>query len=202
MDRQTRLSDLDDILEEIDLLTINDKPITIYTRTVKEVSGLIDPLMDPLENQTLLRLVFVGIIFALEGYLGHVFYKQITSDAKSMRRFFETTPHFKEIKFSGDQLFTLYENTSSMAKEVIEKIIWHRIDVAKNLYRDSLGIEFPKNISEVLKAVVIRHDIVHRNGITKQGDAVVLTPDNVLALKKAVTKLVHDIDDQVFPMPF
>jgi len=51
-------------------------------------------------------------------------------------------------------------------------------------------------MTELLKAVQIRHDFVHRNGRTADGTEIILTPDQITRLIKLVQNLIEGIEAQ------
>ncbi|MNV84639.1 hypothetical protein D3C71_1785280 [compost metagenome] len=64
------------------------------------------------------------------------------------------------------------------------------------MYRDVLDIDFGE-IGWLFKAILIRHDCVHRNGVDKEGTPTGLGEDDVVELIKKCAGLVANIDDQV-----
>jgi hypothetical protein len=66
---------------------------------------------------------------------------------------------------------------------------------AKSMYKDTLDGDF--GISEVSKAIPIRHDIVHRNGKQKDGALAIIGKEDIEELLQNVEKMVNEIDGQV-----
>ena len=60
-------------------------------------------------------------------------------------------------------------------------VIYHDLPKVSGMFRDALGIELP-NIGEIYKSVFIRHDLVHRNGKTKDGDQHAIKQENIASL--------------------
>jgi len=75
-------------------------------------------------------------------------------------------------------------------------MLWHRLNEVGRLYRNTLGVQFPQDMKELLEAVQIRHDFVHRNGRTAEGKELSLTVEQVKELIKIVEKLVEEIELQ------
>ena len=63
---------------------------------------------------------------------------------------------------------------------------------------DSMGIDVGV-IKDLCKAVLIRHDIVHRNGKDKDGKVHVITKENVEQLCAQVNNFIYNIERQLPP---
>jgi hypothetical protein len=75
-------------------------------------------------------------------------------------------------------------------KTPLIEVVWHRFDKVERTYRDTLGIEFPRDMKELHKAIFVRHDCVHRNGKTNEGEEHVLNEQDIKNLLAAAEKLV------------
>ena len=65
------------------------------------------------------------------------------------------------------------------------------------MYRATLGIEFPDDLSAIFRAILTRHDIVHRNGKTKDGNEILITSQDLTSLVGAVEAFVQHVDTQL-----
>ena len=72
------------------------------------------------------------------------------------------------------------------------EIIYHNLDKVQNMYVATFEITFP-DIAELSKLVVTRHDLVHRNGKTKEGEEVIVDKDVVNDLIAKISKFVEEI---------
>ena len=61
------------------------------------------------------------------------------------------------------------------------------------MYRHVLGIEFPDS-PPIFRAIKVRHDLVHRNGKTKNGEPIPIDKGHVLALTREVDQFLRQID--------
>jgi dTDP-glucose pyrophosphorylase len=62
------------------------------------------------------------------------------------------------------------------------------------MFQDTLGVRFPSNMKALYKAVLWRHDFVHRNGRTMNGEDNLLDEHDVRNLVKAVESFVSDVE--------
>lgn len=76
-------------------------------------------------------------------------------------------------------------------------VVWHNFKHIIPMYKATLDIEFPENMDKYFRAVLIRHDIVHRNGKTKEGKQIPITQTDISDLIQSVKDLVQSIDLQL-----
>jgi hypothetical protein len=143
------------------------------------------------------RLLYVNVITAMETYLSDAFIKTVMNDDHLLRRFIETTPEFQKEKIPLSDIFRTMEGIKGEAQYYLANIVWHRLEKVKKLYNSTLEIEFPQDLKKLFSAVVLRHDIVHRNGKTKDGKDLLIISSDVRDLIKTVEVFVLHIDEQL-----
>jgi hypothetical protein len=147
--------------------------------------------------QPLLRLLYANVITALETYLFYFFYAAIQDDNNLFRKFVEMNPDFIKRKMNLSDVFTEYENIDQTVREYLIAISWHNLPRVKPLYEGVLKIKFnDAKMREILTAVAIRHDIVHRNGKNKNGVEMVLTREQIIPLISHVKDFVELIENE------
>ena len=87
------------------------------------------------------------------------------------------------------------EESQRKARAHLSDVVWHHLARVKPMYRDTLGIYFPNDIGLLFRAVLTRHDIVHRNGKTKAGVDIIITAAEVRTLIEAVEAFTMAIDE-------
>ncbi|QVI74885.1 HEPN/Toprim-associated domain-containing protein [Pseudomonas syringae] len=148
-------------------------------------------------NHTLAKLLFSGVITALETYLSDTMRKLIFNNQSVIRRYVEFEESFqKKIKISD--IYTTLEKIEKDVSALLDKTSFHNIEEISKLYKGVLIVNFPRDETlELKKAVEIRHDIVHRNGKTFKGEYRNITEHNVIALISSVVSFLQNIDDQI-----
>ena len=143
------------------------------------------------------RMLYVNVITALTTYLSDAFISTVLSSPGLMRRFLETTPEFRSEKMVFTDAFKTLEDVERKARACLADRVWHHLPQLRQMYRDSLGIKFPAETGAVFRAVLKWHDIVHRNGKTKDDAEVLVSSEDVARLIQTVEELVQDIDVQL-----
>ena len=129
----------------------------------------------------------------METYLSDAFTNTVLNDSALLRRFFETTPEFKKRKFTLSDLFTEFGGIEETAKQHLRQLLWHDLARVKPKYRYALNVEFP-DATPIFRAIKVRHDLVHRNGKTKDGEALPIDKGHVIALAREAELFVQEID--------
>ena len=70
------------------------------------------------------------------------------------------------------------EQLDSTVKKTILDTIFHNLPIIKKMYEDTFSINFP-SIKKMYNYVLLRHDLVHRNGKTKDGKDVEIDDDYI-----------------------
>jgi len=148
-----------------------------------------------LEN-ILLRQIYIGLIGTMETYLSETFIKNVIDKEEYLRNFVETHHDFKKRKFELREIFNKNENLIEIAKTVMLDTIYHNLPIIQNMFRNTLKIDFP-SIGKLHQAVLKRHDLVHRNGETKDGQSLVVSKDELTVLMKDLTDFVDKIESQI-----
>jgi len=140
----------------------------------------------------LLRQIFIGIIGTLEAFLSDVFINLTIDNDEYFRNFIESHPSFKSTKIELSEIFNQSEKLKETAKKVMIDTIYHKLESVYRMYSETFKIEFP-NISEMSKYIAMRHDLVHRNGRTKEGEIVTINREVINNLSNEVEVLVYEL---------
>lgn len=138
------------------------------------------------------RQLYITAIGALETFLSETFINVTNENSDYFRNFVETYPNFKERKFQLNEIYGEYDKLQDTAKKEMLEVIYHNLAKVRNMYVSTFKIEFP-DISELSKAVNTRHDLVHRNGKTKDGADVTVNKEIVTELLNQISIFVEHI---------
>ncbi len=187
--------DYDDFL--VDDIALISEYHSNFISAIHDIEKLLETEVEGSVADCFYRLLFVNVITAMETYLSDAFINTVVHDPALMRRFIETTPEFQSEKVALSDVFSALEKIEQKANGLLVDVVWHNLERVKPMYRDTLGIEFPKDIGAVFRAIVKRHDIVHRNGKTKTGEGIPIVRQDVIDLITSVQAFVHDVDTQL-----
>lgn len=185
---------------EFEAITENNDYSKSFYSEIENIESLLTLEIPTSElKNTLYRQVYISVISTLETYLSSAFINRTFDSEDNLKRFVCTHPIFKNQKFDISQIFDKYDEIENIAQKVMLDTIYHNLPIVRNMYRDTFNISFP-DFSEIYKAVLTRHDLVHRNGYTKSGEIVEVNKGVINELinnvKSFVRKLVTELDKQ------
>jgi len=131
------------------------------------------------------QLLYQNAITVTEVFLCDLFINRIMRNEKYLRRFVATNPAFQQEKVSISQVYEVMENIEKKVRKFLVSLVWHRLHIVKDIYQKTFEIVFPE-IAVLISAIQIRHDIIHRNGKTVEGEAILVKRQEVLDLITAI----------------
>ena len=165
-----------------------------FLSNLEVIKSLLDTKVEDALELHFLRLLHVNTITALETFLSDAFINTVMNDRSLIRKFVETNPDFKKQKFSLNEVFERFDQIDNEVKRYLLEIMWHNIEKVRPMYRDTLGINFPSDLGNIFRAIAVRHDIVHRNGRTKEGEETPLSREDLQRLIEEIRAFADTID--------
>jgi len=178
-----------DISESIAFTTAND--------SLNKIIALLPSVpVDVNLKTTFYNLLYSNAIAIFEAYLSDTLISTTLSKESYLRKFVETFKDYQTVSFCLNDLFEKKDNITDIVKRSLQDIIYHNIAKVSGIYQDTLNITFPQ-CKEIYKAVVFRHDIVHRNGKTKDGDIVQMNENSVQEIVEKIREFIENINTQM-----
>ncbi|PFE28523.1 hypothetical protein CN279_04730 [Bacillus anthracis] len=148
-------------------------------------------------SKTFYQLLFANVIASMETYLSDAFIITVLSKKEHIRKLIETDPEFQKRKIGFSEIFKSMEEIQDTISDYLLNIIYHNVWKVKSMYSSVLEIKFPDDLESVSKAVMMRHDIIHRNGKQKDGTQINIGKEEVLKCIKDVSFLIGHIDKKI-----
>lgn len=145
----------------------------------------------PLET-ILKRQLFISVIGALETFLADTFINLTFDNEEFFKNFVETHPDFKQRKFELREIFAEIAKLRETAKKVMLDMIYHNLPTISSMFIATFKAPFP-NIKSMYALVLTRHDLVHRNGKTKDGVEVTTDTAAIEKLIDETTSFVNEL---------
>jgi hypothetical protein len=145
--------------------------------------------------KTLQKQIYIGAITCLETYFSDALVNKVLSSQEFLQSFISKYD-FGEKKIGINQLFEYVNNAEKIAKSAMLEVLYHNLPKVSQIYKAVIGIEFPK-FSKIAKAVITRHDLVHRNGKTKEGKEVEISKEIVNTVINDVEIFIREINQRL-----
>ena len=120
----------------------------------------------------------------------------VLHDSESLRQFVETYHDYKKEKFELREVFSRFDSIREHVHRTLRDIIYHDLPKVAGIYGEACGIELT-DFGNLMQSIFIRHDIVHRNGKTKDGTAHTISSEQLENLCVAVETFVDKVAEQV-----
>ena len=175
----------------------NKNSLTSFREEIENLKRLNDiELADKNLEGILKRQIFIGAFGTLETFLSDTFINLTTNNDTYFRNFIETYPEFRQRKFELREIFLEHDKLKDTGKKVMLDIIYHDLPKVKEMYRATFKINFPE-LKIIIKSVQTRHDLVHRNGKTKDGDPVTIDKASAFGLIDKINIFVETIASEL-----
>lgn len=195
-----QIDEMEDDYTEKDQLEAILSNTTFHLTFLDEIANLriLNKLSVPNQKakKTLKRHLYVGAIACLETYLSDAFINTVLSNQNYLNSFFTSFKDFKYQKLGMNEVIDVANKAEEIAKKAMLEVIYHNLPKVSKMYEGTLNIVFP-NFSEIYKAVLIRHDLVHRNGRTKEGKEINIDNMMVDDIISKVEKFISEIDQKL-----
>ena len=184
---------------ELDAILSNSEFNVTFNSAIDKIRKLNRILVEDASIEQLLKNnLFVSIIAAMETYLSDAFINTIDKkNERYLRQFVDAFKKYQERKIKLSEIYIFYDSIKSDAIKELKDITFHNLEQSKYLYGKSLNVNYPDDLGSLFKIVEKRHDIVHRNGKTKDNIEVNVTFDEIEDTIAEITNFIDFIDGQV-----
>lgn len=173
------------------------KQLEIYKKVTNDIVALLRMDVPNERRSTLHNMLYAQVVTAIEAYLSGIFIHTVINSEQLIRKLVESDPDLAKRQFSLKEIFTQWEELKFLVARYLKDLIFHDIKKIKPMYHSVLGIDFG-DVSWLFKAVLIRHDCVHRNGFDKDGKQNEINSGAIIDLVKSCTALVAAIEEEIF----
>jgi len=194
-------------LEELKNIIIEEKFLQKYSKIITdyfiEFKNSINNIQKLVEIQSIdkslqphfFNMLYSSVITSLETYLSDALKFHLSNNEEFLIRFVETFKDFKNIKCDFNDIFNLCNSIENRVEESLSILLYHNLPKIKGIYKATFQIDF-QPIDEIMNAISIRHDLVHRNGKKSDGTHHIITQEDIKKLSNQVLLFVENIEKQ------
>lgn len=167
-----------------------------FNQSIENIKQLLDaaPENEPLQTHYF-NMLFSSVITSLETYLADGLKFHMAKNKDYLIIFVETFKDFKNQKCDLSNIFDLYNSVESKVDDELRSLLYHNLPKIMGIYKSTFDIDF-KPINELMNAISIRHDLVHRNGKKPDGTAHNISKEDILGLCEKTSEFVNYIEEQ------
>lgn len=186
-----------DYYEDLSMLVLHrTDPFKMLTDRLTQIEAILTVTGNPQSIQLTTQLAHGAVITAMEAYLWDTVAYWVDNDESTLRNIVTTNRDFQAKTL---QLSTIFERIEGLKAEVelyLQELVWHRLDKIKPLIASGLKIDVP-DIGDLMREVLVRHDIVHRGGRNKDGEPIEISIANVRGVAEMVKAFANSIEAEL-----
>ena len=198
------VEDVDDVdVEEEYAEEEKDYENYVYDLTPEKITDVLDEIekLSAPTKEYLYRQLYAGTITSMEAFLSSTLLKTVLSSAEMKRKFVEKYLPYRDEQISFSSIFEQMDKIDSTIQETLRGLMYHNLGKIKPIFKDVLNVDLG-DIGTIMKAVQIRHDIVHRSGKDKEGNVHDIMKEDVIQLVEEVSSLISRVESYINPNPF
>jgi hypothetical protein len=184
-----------------DLIDSGTDPFMTLIGSMTEIESAAKIRTSDKKQKTLHKLLFANVITALETFLSDSFMKTLSQSDQYVEDFVRKTGRFQNTTIKLSEIFDRFKKIDAEVRTFVLGHNWHMMEESAMMYKRAFNIKFPDLPETIKKGISDRHDIVHRNGKTKDGAEGSWDLVGILALKEAVLTFAGAIDSEVKKLP-
>lgn len=173
--------------------TPSSEKLKTFKKHLKSVDKLLEYQFDEQTQFSFLVMLYAHIIASTELFLSSVFIREVTNSDSLTRKLIETDPEFGDRTFTLKQIYEQHKNVRATVVKYLKDLIFHNIRKIKPMYKDVLGFDFG-DTPWLFRAVLKRHDCVHRAGYDKEGNKIEITVKEIRDLMQNCNNLAEEIN--------
>lgn len=174
--------------------------LNLFDESMAAVTEMLGVNVSDQTRRSLYVMLYAHVVAAVEGFLSSTFIAKTLSSTTYIQALVESDPEFANRTLTVKEIFSKQESLHDEIGTYLKDLIFHKLDKVKPMYRSVFSIDFG-NIGWLFKAVMVRHDCVHRAGYDKDGDEVTLNPQIILDLINQCAALVQKVDAEILALP-
>lgn len=189
--------ELIDLEEEVPNYDLDDSELDLQG-SKSSVESALDAIQGCNEDvkQYMYKLLYANVITMMEAYLAETLRKEVLKNEETMRKFTETYLPYRAEAITLSDVFNKKDSMSNIIRETLKGLMYHNLPKIRPIFKAALDIDLG-NISDLYRGVIIRHDLVHRNGVAHDGTVHTITEDMVRDILTKFFELKTSVDNQI-----
>lgn len=155
-----------------------DEPFRMLEVRLEQIAAVMTVHGSLQAQQLVLQLAYGATITALESYLWDTVSYWTSHNEEVRKEFVCTNKDFGKTKIELADIYTELKNIENRLGSYLQGLVWHRLFEVKPIMQAGFKITLP-DIGPLMKCVLIRHDIIHRSGRNKDGEAITVSEAEV-----------------------
>lgn len=174
--------------------------LELFDESIQAVLEILNIEVSDSATRNLYVMLYGHTVAAVEGFLSSTFISTTLTSNTYIQALVESDPEFANRKFTLKDFFAKQASLHNEIGTYLKEVIFHNVFKVKSMYMSVFNIDFG-DVVWLSKAVLVRHDCVHRAGYDKEGLEVPITSRAIKDLVAQCKALVHTVDAQIHALP-
>lgn len=168
-----------------------------YDKAIDDIITLSNLKIDEVDQRLLYRMLFANVYSSMEAFLQDICVYYLMKEQKYKEAFLKSQESLSKEKFNLFEIFDKINQIDYKILNAVENTVFHRLSPEIHpLFENVFGISFP-NYKYIQDNLIIRHDIVHRNGNSNDKSKLhIISRRHLYELTGEVDKFVHALFDE------
>jgi hypothetical protein len=146
------------------------------------------------------NLVFASVITSLESFSWETVTYWVDHDDTIIVNIVTKIPVFRDQSLKLGDIFGRHENLKDEIKGYLQNLVWHQWDKVAPLFKVGLEVDIP-GFKQFEGALIKRHDIVHRSGLSKTGESIHVDEAEFEALCDQIVQFACEVSEKLEGRP-
>ena len=149
-------------------------PLSSFKETIKQVRSIAIEANETDGSSVLNRMCFSQVVSVFEAYLSDTLVNAVQNDTEKLKKLVQGDKELSKVKVGLGDVLKNPAIVNAEVKKHLRSLVYHNLPRIDPIYRMAFGVSLldDENRSRTLMEYMSdRHDCVHRNGRTKEGDA-------------------------------
>lgn len=150
-----------------------------------------------LHSNIIVKMSYAYAVTLLESFLADTLKSLITEREAFLYNAIKNVEEVSKAKYSIAELAGTDLSICNLALKHVSEILFHNIPKVKKIYEQVLGVKLQLDISKVSRITTLRHDIVHRNGYSKDNAPINLNAQDFYQAIEDIKEFTSSLQKQI-----
>lgn len=144
-----------------------------------------------------IKMTYSYSVTLMETCLGDMIKSLILSDERYLMNAIDNVKELKKVSLSLREIYTIPDIVKKVVIKNFSDYHYHNVKKIVPVYSAVLGEKKPEDVKNNMPSIIelteVRHDIVHRNGMDKEGNTRILTKEVLLTAMEDIHAFVKSL---------
>jgi hypothetical protein len=145
-------------------------------------------------SRIIINSLYSTCISVFEAFLSELFITTCLHNEKVLKRLITDTDIYKDEKINIKDFFSFQQTLKTNTIKKLQETTFHNINIVCAYYKTCINVDISKYLKSIPSSINIRHDIVHRNGKTKNDENIDITKENIIDLIQDIENCIKAIN--------